>query len=750
MVGRRETRFHRDTRFRRAGPGNALWMIALAVLAVPPAALAQSGGPSPPAARAAGPPDVAVVARATSSVEVDGRLDDRAWGAARSVGWFAQIEPEHGAAARAATEVRLLQDDDALYVAARMADPPGPGGPRVEGMRRDFSYENSDVFGIVVDGFGDGRFAMAFLVNPQGVQRDLLVFDGRNTDEAWNGVWTVRTARTPEGWTAELAIPWSTLRYAEGGTWRANFVREARAIQETSGWAPWRRGIQAWDMAYAGTLEGLRPPAPGLNAQVVPYAVARTGAEGRSLTDDPTRTGDIGVDVKWALAPSSVLDLTLNTDFAQAEVDRQVVNLDRFSVFFPERRTFFLESSGLFDTGLDVVSPFYSRRIGLDASGTPVPVTGGARFTHRSVGSSAGAMLVHQAGADGSDGSVFGVGRYSRNVGAAGRVGALVATRHDQGLPGTASATNTAAAVDFYLRPTRTLIARGMVSRTFTDGPGGDGWAAHAWVGNNAPWGYVGWLQEYIGAGWEPRSGFVFGRDIVTTSPAFNLDLRPAWLPDGVRRLRPGATAYLFNRASSGAFFSGSVRVSPVEVGFQNGARAWLAVIPEWQRLSGPFRPVAGIDIAADDYAFTRWELAYQHDPSAHVGGTLRIQGGPFYDGHLTTTVVSAKLALAPQVAAYGSWERNGFRDVGGFDRTTHLVTPELRVAASPRLEVAGLWQYNTAVDASSLNVRLSWEFRPLSFLYVVYNDRASLDGAPTPFPARRQLIVKAAWLWQP
>ena len=684
------------------------------------------------------------------SIDLDGRVTDDAWKDVQPLAAFRQVDPSPGAQARAATEVRVASGPDGLYVAARMSHAPGSSTRRGEGLRRDFAYVNSDVFGIVLDGFGDGRFAMAFLTNPDGVQRDLLVFDGRETDEAWDGVWQVRTAEAVDGWTAEAHIPWATLRYGGDSDWRANFIREARGIQETSAWSPWQRGVQAWDMTWAGRLEGLAPPSPGVNAQIVPYAVTRADGDGPDPIGDATTSGDVGLDAKWALSPATVLDLTYNMDFAQAEVDRQVVSLDRFSVFFPEQRTFFLESQGLFDTGLDVISPFYSRRIGLDRSGSPVPVTGGARVTHRSSRESAGALIVRQEGSDGSDGSVFGVGRYARNVGSTGRIGGIVATRHDDGLPPGASASNTVAAVDFFARPTRTLVTRAMLSRSVTEGVGGDGWAAHAWVGNNAPWGYVGWLQEYVGGAWEPRSGFAFARDVVVTSPAFNLDLRPEWLPPAVRALRPGATAYLYHRASTGSFFSGTVRVSPLEVGFQNGGRAWVSVIPEWQRLSGSFRPVPGLEIAPGRYEFTRWEAAFQHDPSAPVRGSARFQTGPFYDGDLHTTVVSGTLALNPRVVALASWERNAFRGVGGVDRTTHLLIPEVRLAASPRLELAGVWQYNTAADASALNLRLTWEFRPLSFLYAVYSDARYVEGLLEPFPTQRRLILKATWLWQP
>ena len=732
------------------------WWRALAVVGLGASILPSAAG-----GQAVGPEDtqeipVAYASRATGEVVVDGRLGEESWDAARAIGGFVQVDPAAGAPSAAPTNVRLLWDEAGLYVGATLTDPPVRAATRVEGLRRDFTYETSDVFGVLLDGFGDGRFAMAFLTNPDGVQRDMLVFDGREADEAWNGIWEVRTAESEDGWSVEMFIPWKTLRYQSNGRWRVNFIREAQAIQETSGWSPWHRGVAPWDMAFAGRLEGIAPPPPGVNLQVQPYAAGRTGTAGIVPDGNRTSAGDAGLDLKWALTPNTVLDLTYNMDFAQAEVDRQVVNLDRFPVFFPERRTFFLESAGLFHTGLDLIAPFTSRRIGLDDEGRPVPVTGGARLTHRTTTSSAGALLVRQEGVGSLDGSIFGVGRYVRNFGARGRLGGLVTARHDQydrrdsGLPASASARNTVAAADWFFRPTRNLSTRGMISRSFTEGSGGDGWAGHAWVGNNAPWGYIGWLQEYVGPGWEPRSGFVFENDVVLTGPAFRLDLRPDWLPRWARAYTPGVSVFLFNRASTGDLFSGWVSIRPLTLRLENGGEVGLSLRPEWQEFDGGFRPVPGIRVAAGDYRFTRWTLAAAHDPSANLTGAVTYTTGPFYDGSLDKSVVSAKAALSPHVVGFVSWEMNRFHDVGGSDGVTHLLTPELRLALNPRLELSGIWQYNTAADASSLNARLVWEFRPLSFLYVVYNDNASLGEALMPAPDRRQLIIKGTWLWQP
>ncbi len=519
--------------------------------------------------------------------------------------------------------MRLLWDGAGLYVGAEMTEPDARTATRAEGLRRDFTYETSDVFGVLLDGFGDGRFAMAFMTTPDAVQRDLLV------------------------------IPWKTLRYAGGEGWRVNFIREARAIQETSGWSPWHRGVDPWDMAFAGRLEGIAPPPPGINAQIQPYIAGRTQSTGSALFSDDTSTGEAGVDLKWAATPNTVLDLTYNMDFAQAEVDRQVVNLDRFPVFFPERRTFFLESAGLFHTGLDVISPFYSRRIGLDSEGRPVPVTAGARVTHRSTRSSAGGLLLRQEGVGPVDGSVFAVGRYVRNIGPTGRLGGMITTRHDQGLPAGASALNNVAAVDWFFRPTTNLFVRGMVSRSFTEGSGGDGWAAHAIVGNYAPWGYMGWLQEYVGPQWEPRSGFRFTNDVIVTSPAVILDLRPDWLPESVRSYGPGVTFFFFNEASSGDFFSGFVNVRPLTFLLENGGHVAVSLRPEWQRFEGPFRPIPGLVVPPGRYSFTRWIAAASYDPSANVTGSASFTIGPFYDGSLDKSELSAKVILSPHVRRF-------------------------------------------------------------------------------------------------
>jgi hypothetical protein len=465
-------------------------------------------------------------------------------------------------------------------------------------LRRNFGYFENDLVGVALDGFGDGRTAVAFQVNPHGALRDLRVFDGQYFDREWQGVWDARTHVHGAGWSAEIRIPWSTLRYDPSApAWRMILVRRTRRLNEEAGWPEWPRQNNAYTMRHAGWLEGLEAPPPSRNLQVQPYATARAERGPAPAGTGGVRPVELGGDLKWAITPTTVLDLTMNTDFAEADVDRQVVNLTRFSVFFPEQRAFFLENAGLFRV-VDGrwVEPFFSRRIGLDAGGSPLGMPAGLRLTHQTPATRSGALIVRQDGAAGFDASTFLVGRVQRNVGAQHRVGGLVASRVDE-LAGGGRRTNTVGVVDWFTRPTATAWFRGMVSSSH-DTTRGDGWSVFLHGANSASWGYVGWIQSVISPRYEPRAGYIPREDLITTSPAFDLDLRPRWLPGAVLALHPGATALIYHRASDRAFDEGRVTLRPLVVGLRDGGEVTLFWEPNAQRLDRPFQPLPGLSVA--------------------------------------------------------------------------------------------------------------------------------------------------------
>ncbi len=695
--------------------------------------------------------------RATTPVRIDGRLDDPAWQIARPVSGFRQVDPMHNAAATLDTEVRILFDDRFLYVGAVARDPAGRAGVRVVNLDRDFDFFANDLFGITLDPFWDRRNAVGFQTNPYGVQRDLLAFDDNLFDRDWSASWRVKATVGDSGWTAEFAIPWSTLRYRpQADTWGVNFVRIARRINEQSGWSPWPRAATNMRMQYAGRLEGLEPPPPSRNIRLQPYATGRFRRtqlpSGAVDATDP----ELGGDLKWAVTPNTVVDLTVNTDFAEADVDRQVVNLSRFSTLFPERRQFFLEGASLFETGRESgnLRPFYSRRIGLDEAGLPIPIDGGVRLVHRSAQRGVGGLLMRQRGTDRTGPSHFAMARFSQNVGAGHRVGTQVIHRHDAGVRGASAGTNTVGVVDGLWRPDPTGTVRAMVSASQTTGAGGDDVAGFFHAYSDKPFGYFGWIQEYVGPEYTAGTGFIGRQNYVWTSPAATFDWRPSWRPRQIRKFFPGFTTSFYHDADNLAFREGSIQFRLLAAQFNDGSELRFWVRPEWQRLDRPFTPIPGMTLPVGNYDFGQYAVTYAPDLSRPYFAYVTLANGSFYDGRRQQLIYRASPLPGPRLRLTLDYEGNRFRDVGPdrVDQTTHLVSGLLRYTPTPQLGVSAYYEYSSTSKLGVWNARLSWEFRPLSYLYLVYNDRRP-QGELSPGVVRpaeeRQLLVKVTYMGQ-
>jgi len=748
---------------RRLGPLRRATAAGLLACALPVLAAAQETFPPPEN------PPVLEAQRATGAIILDGRLDEADWRGAPVASGFRVVEPQQGAPAPLDTEVRILFDDEYLYVGAYLHDPEGIQGPRVRGLTRDFSWFANDAFGITLDPFGDARIGMAFQVNAAGVQRDQLIFDGTAYQLEWDGVWQAAVADAEGGWSVEMAIPWRTLRYsADGGavegfrassTWVVNFVRTRRGAGEMTGWSLWPRAFGPYRMEYGGHLVGLEPPPAGRNLQLHPYALG-----GR--TDPafpPAQAGskrEVGLDVKWSLDPRTVMDLTLNTDFAQVEDDRQVVNLSRAAVLFPERRPFFLENAGVFQVGESrIIHPFFSRRMGLDDTGRAVPILGGARLTTRREGGSAGALVLQQGGRHGAPSSTFGVVRGNRNLGRDSRAGAYVGMRRDEaGAHGSWSATG---AVDGLWRTSSSTQFVGFASGSWHQDGGASGLGVYVWGSTTKNWGYLGWLQNYVGPEYDPSIGFTARRNFILTSPAVRFDYRPHWRPRQVRNFDLAATAFFYHRATDGEFEQGQITLGPA-VTFLSGTKITLSTEPVWQNHDRPFRPLPGVEITPGRYRYTRWTGSLDWAPSARLSGTAQGATGDFYDGRLHRAAVGLRAVVSPHLILAGDYSLDALRGVGGGtkpDLNAQLLGSEVRLSWNPRLHLSLFQQWNSARDTHAWNARLSWEFRPLSHLYVVYNDReapappggvAGVANSRVDRPQRlqdRQFVVKMSWL---
>ena len=738
---------------------SAIVTVALAASLLPAVAFAQVVDVLPPHPR----PRLEA-RRTTGPITLDGKLDEPDWLTAPRIEGMRQVEPNVGAPSHFPAKIRILFDADNLYIGIYAGDSLGLAGVRTQDFKRDFDFGPNDFMAVTFDPTAAGKYNQAFQVTPWGTQKDLEAFDGgQDFNEAWDALWRAQAQRTDSGWTAEMAIPWKSLRYvSDGRPWLMNFYRMARRANEFSGWSPWGRAFTPHRTAFMGELHGLEPPPPSTNVRFRPYTIGEVTSEGAGARFERP-LGRYGGEVTWAPTPNAVLDVTANTDFAQADVDRQVVNLKRFSVFFPERRPFFQENAALLSPGLGAffdqaffIRPFFSRRIGLDANGVPLPIDGGARFVYRGEARTAAGMLVRQSGAfDGTSGAAtFGVARYEHNLGLGGKIGGLLATRLGDPHAGQAATQSVVGALDGFTRLSENLNVQGFVSmvRATSATSGGsarDGFAAFARMANETP--TASW---YITAGvitkdYDPATGFVSRTDATMVRPVFRYDWRPDWRPSWMRGLLTTLDHQFFTATSTGKLTDAYADWS-TSVVLQSGAMVTLGLLSSAQRPTGSFSPVTGVTVPAGEYDYARVSLQAVSDQSRPFSMGGGVVTGRYFDRRLTELTAVARFSPGPRFSIEGTALRTSFSGNGPEVRT-YLFQPLVRVGLTPRMNLSSFYQYNTDAGRGTLNVRYAWEWAPLSYLFVVYNEGSNFGNGLVPgaLPERRQLVVKLSWVGQ-
>lgn len=691
--------------------------------------------------------------RVTQAPEIDGDLSDAAWKAAVPSGDFVQNEPKQGEKATHRSTVRIVFDDQALYVSAELEQPGGWTAFNQRDMRRDFSIGDCDNFSVILDTLGDGRNAFSFSVNPFGAQREEQVVDDSLFEPNWDTVWRAATRRDEHGWTVELSIPWKSLRHGGAGTtWGVQFFRRERGMNEDTVWSPIPRTVSPWRMHYAGVIKGVEPANGSLlSLQLRPYLIGRLERLGDGA---PTLAPSGGGEVTWNPTSNAVVDLTANTDFAETDVDRRVVNLSRFSVFFPERRQFFLESAGVFAAGFQgLIQPFFSRTIGL-RDGKSVPISFGARAVYRTVERSAGALVVHTMPTAEASSSLFGVARYSHNLGEQSRVGGMVVTRHDFEGPSGEAATNVVPSVDGLFRSgplTVQAMLMGSSTSTPTTAPRfGGGATVEARVQGN--WGNLGINALGVTPDFEARTGFVARGDIMGVGANGGVDFRPDWLPSWLRAIGPFAETYALWGVSTLQFQEANTYVSPMWFLFKGGDEAWLFVEKTQQVISEVFEPVQKVAFEPGSYSYERMGVSAFSQGSRKVSVGGEVSTGSYYAAHSFYGMARASVQPIPHVLISGQYNYNRFWGVGvqGPFAETHLLLLETRLALSPKLQLIGSYQRDSDGNASVLNARLAWEFLPLSFVYVVVTDTRAAYRAPDASPSEFRVVAKVTYTWRP
>lgn len=680
--------------------------------------------------------------RININLKVDGHLAEIVWNQAKEITDFIQFEPNQKAPANQKTIFKLLYNADYLYVGAIMYEPDGKKALRVPNLQRDFDYGGSDQIGISIDGFNDERNSMIFMANPYGSQRDLLTFDDQVFDTDWDGLWRVRTSRTDTTWVAEFAIPWQTLRYQpskDNQVWGINFFRLRRLTNEQTIWSAVPRAFSPARMQYAGKLTNIQAPPPSPNVRIQPYVlVSESRYDGSELYDYKNGSSvKVGGEIKWAVTPNTVVDLTYNTDFAQADADRQVNNLSRLSVFFPERRQFFLENASLFGAGLSPlddfyggqqrIQPFFSRRIGLDDNGRAVPIEAGFRIVNRSLKSNSGLMYVRQREAGGDFTTNFLVGRYSRNIGKQNRIGLIGTWKNDK------FSDNITASADGFFRidESTSVNMMAMTSQETGEKMGYSGYYQMSHQGIN--WTY--WLsQNVVSQLFNPEMGFVSRPNVVESSAGGYWLCRDKWLPKYIRSFEPGGFYLNYYSSTTGKLIEERWNTNPVWFSFQNGGAFGVFTDTYYQFLdysdSSEKLSFFNVDIPQGKYNYSRWGTFTQTDASKKLSVALVTESGRYYNGNLTTITGNLRFAPMPYISIEGRIANNSYQNLGvnSESGSNQLYTISGRFALNPRVQLISFYQHSSISNLDVWNVRFSWEYRPLSFFFLVFNQRGYDD----------------------
>ncbi len=698
------------------------------------------------------------VKKASTKITVDGILSEEDWESSISISDFFRVEPRQGGAIRYKTIVRFLYDDKNLYISAVCHDSMGIKGIRVQDLRRDFSWGVNDLFGIALDPQNLKQYAQAFQTTPYGNQRDFQNFGGNVFDDGWNTLWKVRTQRTSDGYTAEFAIPFTTLRYdkpvnGQAVEWGMTMVRYARRDVEVSTFPAIPQSFTPYRMTYAAKLTGIEVPPPSANIRIEPYALYqydKLEENGVPASKDDLK---LGGDLKWAIDPRTVLDLTFNTDFAQADVDRAVNNLERFNIFFPEQRQFFLENSGIWAGGLQQsIRPFFSRRIGLQGSfnAEPAPIQIGTRFTQRTDKQAIAGLFVRQGETDNSQVSNFGVARYQRNYGRENNIGIMLTHRLDEasdnlGLNGN---NNTTLTFDGQIRPSSEWTINYLLSASLDEEMDKAGYAGRFFAGKTSNKFYLGWVTEYTDSNYNPAMGFVRQTNVIRHNPGGYYIWRPKNIP-WIRRWDPAIFVnYNHDASAPSRFQQASLYIFPVYLWFKDNSFFEISMTPTWQNINFNFAPL-GLQLEEDRYFYLRYTLRYNTDLSKKWSADVRYNFGKFYNGSRNTIRFSGRLAPLPHIALTVNYERNDLKKVGinESNLTTDLYSFGTRMALNPRLQLSAFYQYNSFDEQGRMNIRASWEYKPLSFVYVVFND-AQFDNDLAQF-GERQFISKLTLIQQ-
>ena len=689
-----------------------------------------------------------------NTIKIDGRLTEEVWANATLADGFVQQQPAEGHPTTHSSEVRFLYDDTYLYVGARLVEEESHRLV-VNELRHDFNNpRDGDLYIVLLDTFNDKLNAYNFQTNPGCALRDSQSYDdGRTINANWDGVWFCRSSIEDHVWYVEEAIPFKQLRFpnATDQIWGLQIFRLIRHSNEQTVWSPIPRQFNQFKTSYEGILEGIGGVRPGRNIRVKPFMVGQS----QRLNGVHRSDADGGFDVKVGFGTNLVLDGTYRTDFSQVEADAQQLNFTRFTLFFPEKREFFLENQGAFQvgppaSGTSNLVPFFSRTIGLSPAGTPVPIVGGARLTGK-VGRNSLALLSIRTDDEAEvPAANFSVARYGREFGTNSFFGAFYLGKEQR------DASNRIGGVDLRWYPTRRSSIDAMFMRSEKLGQEGHAWLAGAQ--------YDSGRTQYAASmtslsplfkddlGFVPREGV----DIFTASVMRRL--RPQVLAPRIREIRPQLSYSRYGRSAADssarpAGLESDAIIAAVSAEFSDASILDLNIQRDTEVPAIAFRPQgipSGRSIAPGRYRFGTGTLTYTGSSSRRLSFTGAWRFGEYYNGTRDGVTAGGRVRFSEKLASTASLAWDTVTLPEGTSYQTTLASLRVDACFSTRTCLNGFVQYNTVTRQVSSNIRFDFIHHPLSDVYIVLNDTRPVDSVipAGAAPSSRAVIVKVTNLF--
>lgn len=661
-------------------------------------------------------------------IEVDGVLDDEAWQSADKTKRFHKVTPIDEGYPTSSSEVMMVRNRDYFYIAITCFDTL-PGKRPVESLRRDFSFGRNDNFIVFIDTYNDQTNGFAFGISAVGAQWEGIQADGGFVSLNWDTKWRSAVKNHDDRWIAEFEIPYRSIRYKEGATeWGINFSRLDLKSGEKSSWAPVPRQFQTANLAFTGTLKWEEPlPKRGVQYSIIPYVFTKSTKDNIANTD--TRySAKAGLDAKITLSTSLNLDLTLNPDFSQVEVDQQQINLDRFELFFPERRQFFLENSDLFASlGEDGNRPFFSRRIGLQN-----PVLAGARLSGKlSKKSRVGLMNLQTGSNENALASNFTVGVLQQQIFTRSNISFFLVNKQITDADRNPNDIyNRVAGFDVNLSsPNSRWTGKAFYHQSLYEGVSGDALTFAGNVKYDTPKMAISFGQSYIGENYDAQVGFIRRKGVYRINPEFKyrffpknskitshgIDVRSAIFLDKKFKLRDRQTlaSYTFT--------------------WIDRSTLALFVLEDYIKLIDSFDPTnsGGVPLPANtEYSWSRYGAKYTSNPRSLLNYSMLAAYGGHYNG--TRTELSGEISYRVQPFGYlgliGSYnDINLPLPYSNVD--FYLLGPKLDVTFTDKIFLTTFTQFNNQIDNLNVNVRFQWRFAPGSDFFLVYTQNTYQEG---------------------